>query len=53
MYWARFWEDERNRILREVPVHANDKNEATRLFRHDFPYISSFELISPYKRMDR
>jgi hypothetical protein len=46
-FWVRFWEDENNNVLREVPVHADTKNEARDIFQHDFPAVSRFELLSP------
>ncbi|KXS40359.1 MAG: hypothetical protein AWU59_2563 [Methanolobus sp. T82-4] len=44
-YWAKFWDKEK--VLREVPLHANTQAEAMNLFQEDFPNISRFELIKP------
>ncbi|MDW7731905.1 MAG: hypothetical protein SCH66_05695 [Methanolobus sp.] len=44
MYWVKFWEDEKKRILREVPVHADTEKEAKNIFHHDFPNISHFQV---------
>ena len=44
-YWIKFWENEK--ILREVPVHADTENAAKDIFRQDFPGVNHFELISP------
>jgi hypothetical protein len=46
-YWVKFWEDENEKILREVPVHADTENDARDIFLHDFPAVNHFELISP------
>jgi hypothetical protein len=46
-FWVRFWEDESNKVLREVPVHAETTNEAKNIFQHDFPDVSHFELRTP------
>ncbi|AFV24675.1 hypothetical protein Mpsy_2471 [Methanolobus psychrophilus R15] len=46
-FWVRFWEDENNKVLREVPVHAETTNEAKSIFQHDFPDVSHFELRTP------
>jgi len=43
-YWVRFWKDKE--VLREVPVHADTKEEAKDIFQHDFPHVRQFELIS-------
>lgn len=44
-FWAKFREDEK--VLREVPIHADTIEEAKDIFQHDFPDVSQFELISP------
>lgn len=44
-YWFKFQEDEKNKILREVPVHANTEIEAMNRFQQDFPNIGRFELV--------
>jgi hypothetical protein len=44
-YWVKFREDEK--VLREVPVHADTDSEAKYMFQHDFPGVDQFELISP------
>lgn len=46
-YWVKFWESENEKVLREVPVHANTTEEAKDMFKHDFPGVNNFELISP------
>jgi hypothetical protein len=46
-FWVKFREDENEKILREVPVHADTKNKAKDIFQQDFPGVSQFELISP------
>lgn len=43
-FWVRFWEDENNKVLREVPVHAETTTEAKDMFQQDFPNVSHFEL---------
>jgi len=44
-YWVKFRKDEK--VLREVPVHADTEGEAKNMFQHDFPGVRQFELISP------
>jgi hypothetical protein len=44
-YWIKFREDEK--VLREVPVHADTTEEAKDMFKHDFPDVRQFEIISP------
>jgi hypothetical protein len=44
-YWVKFWKGEK--VLRKVPVHADTTEEAKNIFKHDFPDVRHFELISP------
>lgn len=46
-YWIKFWQDEKEKILREVPVHADTEKDAKDMFKHDFPDVRQFELIVP------
>jgi hypothetical protein len=45
--WVKFREDENEKIMREVPVHAGTENDARDIFLKEFPAFSHLELISP------
>ncbi|WP_292464113.1 hypothetical protein [Methanolobus sp.] len=46
-YWIKFWKGENEKVLREVPVHADTTEEAKNIFKHDFPGVRQFEVILP------
>jgi hypothetical protein len=43
-FWIKFQENEKT--FREVPVHANTVEKAKDIFKHDFPGVNNFELIT-------